>query len=127
MDNKVKDKSQFIRFLIVGSLATAILYAVYYGLNYVVNHNIAYTIGFVISFLVNYLMTTIYTFKSKLSYKKFVGFGVQQISNYLLQIGFLNLFLWLGMSKKLAPLPVFVIILPINYLLLRFVYKNKKI
>ncbi len=126
MDNKGKDKGQFIRFLIVGTVATAVLYAVYYGLNYVLNHNIAYTIGFVISFMVNYLMTTIYTFKSKLSFKKFVGFGVQQISNYVLQIGFLNFFLWLGMSEKLAPLPVFVIILPINYILLRFVYKKKK-
>ncbi len=125
MDNQGKDKSQFIRFLIVGTLATAVLYAVYYGLNYVLNHNIAYTIGFVISFLVNYLMTTLYTFKSKLSFKKFLGFGVQQISNYVFQIGFLNFFLWLGMSEKLAPLPVFVIILPINYLLLRFVYKKK--
>ena len=127
MDNKGKDKSQFIRFLIVGTFATAVLYAVYYGLNYVLNHNIAYTIGFVISFLVNYLMTTIYTFKSKLSFNKFVGFGAQQISNYVLQIGFLNFFLWLGMSEKLAPLPVFIIILPINYLLLRFVYKKKEV
>ncbi len=125
MDNQRKDKSQFIRFLIVGTLATAVLYAVYYGLNYVLNHNIAYTIGFIISFLANYLMTTIYTFRSKLSFNKFLGFAVQQISNYVLQIGFLNFFLWLGMSEKLAPLPVFVIILPINYLLLRFVYKKK--
>ncbi len=127
MDNKKKGKGQFIRFLIVGTVATAVLYAVYYGLNYVLNHNIAYTIGFVVSFMVNYLMTTIYTFKSKLSFKKFVGFGVQQISNYVLQIGFLNFFLWLGMSEKLAPLPVFVIILPINFLLLRFVYKTKNV
>jgi putative flippase GtrA len=38
----------------------------------------------------------------------------------------LNLFLWLGMSNELAPLPVFAIAIPVNFLLVRFVFKHKK-
>ena len=43
---------------------------------------------------------------------------------YLLHVAFLNLFLWLGVSKSLAPIPVFAIVIPINFLLVRFVFKK---
>jgi putative flippase GtrA len=46
--------------------------------------------------------------------------------NYLLHMVLLNLFLWLGMSNELAPLPVFAIAIPVNFLLVRFVFKHKK-
>ena len=39
---------------------------------------------------------------------------------------FLNFFLWLGVSEGLAPIPVFCIVIPINFLLVRFVFKSKQ-
>ena len=43
----------------------------------------------------------------------------------MLHIGLLNTFLWLGLSKTLAPIPVFAIAIPVNFLLVRFVFKRK--
>lgn len=42
-----------------------------------------------------------------------------------LHIGLLNTFLWLGLSKTTAPAPVFAIAIPVNFLLVRFVFKHK--
>ena len=118
-------RKQFIRFLIVGTLATIIQYSVYYILIKFMHTNIAYTIGFILSFCANFLMTTLYTFKSKITIKNFLGFGGQQIFNYTFQLLFLNIFLWLKVPKEIAPIPVFVIILPLNFMILRFVFKKK--
>ena len=47
------------------------------------------------------------------------------LTNYLIHIGLLNLFLRLGFSRPLAPIPVFLIAIPVNFLLVRFVFKQK--
>lgn len=121
-DNK---KGEFIRFIITGAVATAVLYAIYFVLCKIMHPNFAYTIGFIVSFAVNFMMTSYYTFREKPNLKKGVGFALQQGFNYVVQLGFLNLFLWLHVPKEWAPFPVFVLILPINFILLRLVFKKK--
>lgn len=118
-------KGEFIRFIVVGTLATAILYGIYYPLCKIMHPNFAYTIGFVFSFIANFLLTSYYTFREKPTWRKGVGFAFQQGLNYLFQIGFLNLFLSLHIPKEWAPFPVFIVILPINFILLRLVFKKK--
>lgn len=63
--------------------------------------------------------------RQKASWSKAFGFGGAHLFNYLLHIGLLNTFLWLGLSKTLAPIPVFAIAIPVNFLLVRFVFKRK--
>ena len=46
---------EFIRFGVVGVLATALHYGIYYFLQSFINVNVAYTTGYVISFVVNFL------------------------------------------------------------------------
>ena len=55
-----------------------------------------------------------------------MGFGGAHLINYILHISLLNLFLWLGFSKPFAPIPVFTIAIPVNFLLVRFVFKYKE-
>ncbi len=117
---------QFIRFGIVGCLATGIHYGIYYLLQKHIEVNIAYTLGYLISFVVNFYLTAYFTFGSTPSWKKLAGMGGAHAVNYALHIVLLNLFLWLGLSNELAPIPVFAIVIPINFLLVRFVFKPKK-
>lgn len=121
-----KKKKEFIRFLIVGTLATLILYAIYYVLCKMMHPSLAYSIAYFFSFLANFFLTSYYTFKKKPTLKKGIGFAAQQGLNYLIQLGFLNLFLWLDIPKEYAPFPVFVIVLPINFILLKWIFKDKK-
>ena len=51
---QLKQLPEFIRFALVGILATAIHYGLYYLLQTVIHVNIAYTVGYLLSFLVNF-------------------------------------------------------------------------
>lgn len=113
---------QFFRFGIVGTICSGIHYGVYCLVLMVANYNIAYTAGYGVGLICNYGLTTFFTFKAKPSSKNVVGFGFSHLINYLLEMGLLNLFLLLGFSKLLSPILVMVIVVPINFLILHFVY-----
>lgn len=115
---------EIIRFGIVGILATVIHYGIYCLLQRHINHNIAYTLGYGISFICNFFLTAHFTFKKKATVKKGIGFGLSHLCNYLIQLGLLNLFIYIGINKGLAPIFVFAIAIPINFLLVRFVFKH---
>lgn len=116
---------EFARFAFVGCIATALHYGIYYLLLYLINVNIAYTIGYIIAFVTNFYLTSYFTFKSFPSWKKFLGMGGAHLVNYLLHIILLNTFLCFGISKAWAPIPVFAIAIPVNFLLVRLVFKRK--
>lgn len=115
-----------MRFGIVGITATALHYGIYYLLQPCINVNIAYTTGYVLSFIANFYLTSYFTFGTKPSWKKLMGMGGAHIVNYLLHIALLNVFLFMGITKAWAPIPVFAIAIPVNFLLVRFVFKHKK-
>lgn len=116
-----------IRFIIVGVLATAIHYGIYILLNLIIISWLAYSIGYVISFLCNFYLSSKYTFQSKASIKKGIGFGISHAINYLIHITLLSIFIKIGISEELAPIPIFAIAIPINFILVRFVFKSGKI
>ena len=125
---KVNNKLfEFLRFAVVGVVATCIHYGLYYVLQKHINVNIAYTIGYLLSFVCNFYLTSYFTFRVKPSFGKLFGLGGAHVVNYLLHIVLLNLFLYIGVSKEFAPIPVFVIVVPLNFLLVRFVFKKKRI
>ena len=116
---------EFIRFGIVGALATGIHYGLYYLLNLVMNVNVAYTIGYVVAWFCNFYLSAHFTFKSETSVKRGVGFAISHGINYVLHMSLLNLFLWLELSETWAPVPVFCIVIPINFVLVRYVFRSK--
>jgi putative flippase GtrA len=116
---------QFLRFGLNGIFVTAIQYSVYLVLQKWINVNIAYTIGYLVSFAVNFVMTSYFTFHSKPSLKKFIGFSGSHVVNYCVQMGLLNLFLWIGMSNITAPIPAIAGAVIVQFTILRFVYKNR--
>ncbi|MCI7475204.1 MAG: GtrA family protein, partial [Prevotella sp.] len=54
------------------------------------------------------------------------GFAFSHAVNYVLQMLTLNLFLWVGVPKQWAPIPMFCICVPVNFVLVRFFLKVKK-
>ena len=77
-----------------------------------------------LSFFVNYWLTAHFTFHEKTSAKNSIGFGGAHLFNYFLHMALLNFFLWLGLSQELAPLGVYAIAVPTNFILVRFVFKH---
>lgn len=114
-----------LRFIAVGGTSTAITYAVYYlllveGTGAVV----AYTIGYVVGLIFNYMMSARYTFRKTMNVKNAVGFLFTNAFNYVLQVGLLWLFIYIGVSEKIAPFPMYAIAVPVNFLMVRTVFKK---
>ena len=115
------------RFIFVGILCTLLHYGLYYLMQLIINVNIAYTLGYFISFAINFWLTSRFTFETSPSWKKLFGMGGAHVVNYILHIILLNLFIHIGIPQEWAPIPVFTIAIPINFILVRFVFKNKKL
>lgn len=116
---------EIIRFGIVGVTATAIQYGVYLLLLLWLSPRLANTAGYLISFAFNFVASTKFTFHVKANARHGAGFAFSHLINYLLQTLFLSLFLWLGMEKHIALLPVFCICVPVNFVLVRFFLTKK--
>lgn len=119
--------NEAIRFIIVGIIATIIHYSIYLVLNFVFINWVAYSIGYIISFLCNFILTSKFTFREKATIKKGIGFGISHLVNYLTHLCLFSVFVKTGIPEQLAPIPVFAIAIPINFLFVRFVFKSKKI
>lgn len=115
---------EILRFGIVGALATIIQFVVYYLLVQVINHNIVLPISYLISLIFNFILTTYFTFHVKPSAKKGLGFLTSHIINLTLQFILLNLFIWIGFYKRWALIPVFLICIPVNFILVRLSVKK---
>ena len=113
-----------VRFGLVGVAATALHYGLYVWLQTFIQVDVAYTLAYAVSFVANFYLTSYFTFHSAPSWRKLVGMGGAHVVNYLLHMLLLNLFLWIGIPKVYAPLPVFAIAVPVNFLLVRFVFKK---
>lgn len=121
----INKRKEFVRFIIVGVLATAIHYGIYFLLCLFILPVLAYTVGYVVSFFCNFYLSVLFTFKTQPSIRKGIGFGLSHIINYLLHIALLSLFIVLGVSPRWAPFPVFVLVVPVNFMLVRFVLKSR--
>jgi putative flippase GtrA len=123
-DNKREKLGEVVRFGVVGVAAVLIQYGVYLLLVLFMNHNISMTLGYIISFIFNFIASTHYTFRVKANAKRGAGFALSHVINYFMQIAMLNVFIWLGISKQIAPMPMFGICVPVNFLLVRFFLKR---
>ena len=116
---------EIVRFGIVGGTATLIQYAMYWVLLHWLSPTAAMTIAYGVSFAFNFVASTRYTFRVKASARRGVGFALSHAVNYALQMFTLNLFIWIGMAKQWAPIPMFCICVPVNFVLVRFFLKRK--
>jgi len=121
----MKKAVELLRFCVVGVIATAIHYGVYLLMLNWVNHNVAYTIGYVLSFCCNYWLSSVFTFKVKMSVRNVVNFAVSHLLNYLFGLLLLNVVIWTGMlAEDMAPLAVFIMVIPFNFIIVRYGLKR---
>ncbi|MBE6246433.1 MAG: GtrA family protein [Bacteroidales bacterium] len=116
---------EFVRFGLVGGFCTALHYGIYFLLQFAIEVNVAYTVGYLLSFIANFYLTSYFTFGTAPSWRKLFGMAGAHGVNYLLHMVLLNLFIWIGVRQEFAPLPVFAIAIPVNFILVRFVFKHK--
>ena len=123
---------EFARFCIVGVIATAIHYGLYLFLIYMVQMDnawwtsVAYSLGYLAGFFCNLWLSAHFTFKTEVTPIRSLGFVVTNAIMYGLHIALLNLYLYVGIPNQWAPIPVYMVAVPINFVLVRFVFKRLK-
>ena len=124
-----------VRFVILGTVGTGVQYGLYYGflelidLFHIDSHfwvNAAFTVAFVLEMIFNYFMSAYYTFGTRPSWKNAGGFLGARSINFLLQLGGLNLFLWLGLSDEWAGITTILVAGVINYFIMCIFFKEKE-
>ncbi len=116
---------EMVRFGMVGAVATMLQLVIYWITLPWTSVGIANTIGYAISFCFNFIASTRFTFRVKANAAKGAGFALSHLINYLLQMGSLTFFVWLGVPERWAPIPMFAICIPVNFLLVRFFLTKK--
>lgn len=127
-----KRAKEFVRFCIVGGLSTGIHYVLYlillkiFGVSSEIGINVCYSAGYIAGFVFNLFMTACFTFKTNVTFLRSLGFVVTNLINYGLHIVFLNLFIGLSVPTQWAPIPTFCCVIPINFILVRTVFRRLK-
>ena len=118
--------SEIIRFGLVGFFATILQYGIYVVFVEAVKVKAVPStlISYAISFIANFFLSSYFTFHTRPDAKKGIGFALSHLVNMGLQTGMVAIFQQL-VGKTLALLPALGICIPINYLLVRFVFTNK--
>lgn len=115
-----------ICYFLVGGLTTIVQYGVYLLLNLWIYTWLAFSIGYGINLILNYWLHNKVTFKTTPCIVNGIGYAISKVINYFVQISLLHLFLWLGCSDIIAPIPIFIIAGCINYLILKFCFQKVK-
>lgn len=125
---KSKDKkSEAIRFIMVGGLATVLQYGIYVvfvnavGVSAVVSTLISYAI----SFVANFFLSSYFTFQSNPNARKGIAFTLSHLINMGMQTGLVAIFKGL-VGGTLALLPALAICVPVNFFLVRYAFKGKR-
>ena len=115
---------EIVKFVIVGGIATLLQIVIYYLLSSTMSHNWALLISYAISLIINFLLTVFFTFQVKPTATKGAGFLTSHAINFTLQFVLINLFIYIGIGKQIAIIPVLAICIPINFLLVRHSMKK---
>ena len=122
-----RTKKEVVRFCITGTIVTAILYGIYYAMMYLdFSVDLSFTTGFIVSFACNFFLTNYYTFKTRVDFENGIRFSLCQAINFLMQYVTLKIFVAIGIPEKVALVPVWAIIFPINFWLMRTVLRSDR-
>lgn len=115
---------QALVFGLIGVGATGLHYGIYALLLGLLRPAWAYTVGYGLSLVVNFLLNATLTFRSRATARRGLGFLGAHVVNYLIHIALLGFFLWAGVPARWAPLPVFAVAVPVNFVLVRRVFRS---
>ncbi|MGN7761964.1 GtrA family protein [Paenibacillus sp. 22594] len=117
---------EFLKFVISGGINTLATYLMYLLLLLFFNYSLSYTISYVSGIFLSYYLNTVFVFKEKVSFKKFLKFPIVYLIQYLVNIFMLYVLVErVHLSTGIVPLIVIVVTIPITYALSKLIIKSK--
>ena len=114
--------AEFIRFCIVGVIATALDAAIFYLVRLFASYQIALVSGYCLSLIVNYLLTIYWTFKKKPSTGNLFGVIAAHMFNlFVVRMSLMWIFVnIMEIPDRIAYIPTLLISMVTNFLVVRF-------
>ena len=117
-------QNEFIRFLVTGSINTAVSWAVYLAVLQFAPYTIAYTCAYLFGIVFTYYLNTRWVFKVAMSWKTFLQFPLIYVVRYTVDMGLIVLWVsGLGLWQEVAPIAALVISMPLGFVLSRWLLK----
>ena len=111
-------ESPFVRFAVVGGVATVRCFDDLWPA-------LAYFCAFCVSIVCNFLLSSYFTFRVRPSARRAVRFLTAHLINLVNELVLLEIWLWAGVPKLYAPLCVFLVAFPVNFLMVRFALRGR--
>lgn len=112
---------RWLRFLVGGGLNTAFTYALYLLLNTVLSYQPAYLLAYLAGIVFSYWFNAAVVFRLPLSWRGLAAYPVVYVVQYLASALLLGgLVESLNVPERLAPLIVTAVMVPMTYLMSRF-------
>lgn len=118
---KIFLNKEFIFFIGIGLINTfnGVVFSFIYSS--LLNENLAFVLGYISGLAISYILNSYITFKEKLSFTKFIKFGISYIPNFIIQnIVVIITFNILGLHKLIAYCLAAIIGIPVTFILLKF-------
>lgn len=126
MNNNLK---QIARFVFVGCINTLNYWLLYLVFTHVFHfhHLTASSVAFIVSMIGSFFMNTYFTYKTKVTLKKFFQFPLTYIINFIIMTISLYVFVdVLNLNKDIAPLISSVIAIPFTFAISKKILVTKK-
>ena len=123
--NKLKQIPEFLRFVMVGLFCYRAALWHLFCLAKIHSGQCSLYLGICAEFCCQLLSYGLFYFRAASFLEESFWLRGAHLTNYLIHIGLLNLFLRLGFSRPLAPIPVFLIAIPVNFFISEVLFSNK--
>lgn len=111
---------EFLRYLVSGSLNTAITMLLYFALKLFFSYQIAYLLAYFFGIQISYFFNLCFVFKQKFSFKSFISYPLNYFFSYLFSATILWVFVEIFMlENNLAITLSLFITIPASYFLIK--------
>lgn len=122
---RLSRSQRWLRFILGGGLNTGVTYIFYLVLNTILNYQLAYLVSYLIGIFFAYWVNSKFVFRVQMSWEKFLSYPLIYIVQYVLSAFSLNIFVeYFHLSEMVAPLLVVTLLVPVTYLMTKYVLKK---
>lgn len=117
---------EFIRFCVVGVLATILDAAIFYTVRFFAPYQTALASGYLLSLIFNYFLTVRWTFKKQTNIKNALGLVSAHLFNlFVVRMGLMFIFVDMcSINDKIAYIPTLGISMFTNFIIIKIVLQK---
>lgn len=120
MKAPARSRGEFLRFIAVGALNTALTYGVYVALVHFIHYQLAYASAYAAGVVLQFLLHSRFVFRVPLRWKNMLGYPPIHVLLYGFGAAMLHALVeWVGIGTPVAPLLAIAISVPLSFALTR--------